>query len=267
MTARAPSKIAALSLKEVSFAWSQAHPLVLERVGASIEAQEMVGVIGPNGAGKSTLLRLIAGLLQPREGEIELFGRSLSSWTRQEIARRMALVPQDTTVPFAFTVEELVMMGRAPHMGALGLERRADVEATWAAIRALELEELSNRPIDRISGGERQRAFLARAFAQDPRVLLCDEPAAHLDLRHQAKLFAALRKRVQSQGLAVLLVLHDLNLAAATCDRLLLLDGGRIAAAGSPDEVIRKEPLESAYRTPLVVGTSGSTGRRYVLPA
>ncbi len=254
-----------LELREVCFRWTRGGDLVLDTVSAAIAGGEMVGIVGPNGAGKSTLLRVCAGLLTADEGECLVSGRSLASWSRKELARKTALVPQDLSVPFSFTVEELALMGRAPHLGRLGLEGAGDIALVREILSEMDLEDLATRPVDRLSGGERQRAFIARALAQDPRILLCDEPTAHLDLRHRRRLFEALRKRVEERGIAVLVVLHDLNLAASTCDRLLLLNEGAIAAEGPPLSVLRPDVLEEVYQTPLVAGTEPETGRPYVL--
>ena len=255
-----------LEVEGLSFSFELGGPKVLSSLDARVLPGEMVGLVGPNGAGKSTLLRLAARLLDPPADSIRLLGKAIEEWPRHELARVEAMVPQDTFSPFAFTVEELVLMGRAPHLGPLGLEGPRDVAMVEKLLVELDLEHLARRPIDRLSGGERQRAFIARALAQEPRLLLCDEPAAHLDLRHQSRLFDDLRARIDGEGLSVLVVLHDLNLAAATCDRLLLLREGRIVASGAPKEVLSAEVLEAAYGGPVIVGDDPGTGRRYVLP-
>ncbi|MGH7895574.1 MAG: ABC transporter ATP-binding protein, partial [Candidatus Binatia bacterium] len=211
---------------------------VLDDVSFAVAAGELVGVIGPNGAGKSTLVRLLAGVLAPWRGRVLLDGRPLRERSRREIARAMALVPQDPRVEFPFSVLEVVLMGRAPYLAGLGFASAGDVALARAILSRLELGGLEARGLDALSGGERQRVFLARALVQDPTVLLLDEPTTHLDLRHQAAILEVVRGRVRRDGLAAVAVLHDLNLAAMACDRLVLLAEGRVAAAGTAAEVL-----------------------------
>src|SRR4029453_1632519 len=207
---------------------------VLDGVDVTIEAGEMLGLIGPTGAGKPTRGPPLAGIVRAAEGVVRLDGRPVSAWTRAERARRIALVPQDPRVEFPYTVLEVVLMGRSPHLSALALPGRHDLDVARAALSRLEVADLEARGMDELSGGERQRVFLARALAQEPAVLLLDEPTTHLDLRHQTQLHDVARERCRQAGVGVLSVLHDLNLAAAYCDRLVLLSNGRVAAAGSP---------------------------------
>ncbi len=254
-----------LSAQSLSFQWTADEKPVVDDVSLDVGFGEMVGLIGPNGAGKSTLLRLCAGLLTPHAGEVRFLSTSLAEWARKPLAREMAIVPQDMSVPFAFSVEELVLMARSPYKGALGFETLEDLEIARAALEEFDLLQISGRPIDRVSGGERQRAFIARAITQQPRLLLCDEPSSHLDLHHQAKLFRILRKRIENGSLSVLVALHDLNLAAAACDRIVLMDAGQVVACGAPIDVLSAKTLESVYRTRLVVDINEATGRPYVL--
>jgi iron complex transport system ATP-binding protein len=239
---------------------------VLDGVDLAVAAGEMVGLIGPNGAGKSTLVRLLAGIEHPDGGIVRLDGRPLTAWTRAERARRVALVPQDPRVEFPYTVLEVVLMGRSPHLSTLALPGRRDLEIARAALARLEVGELEARRMDELSGGERQRVFLARALAQEPAVLLLDEPTTHLDLRHQTQLHDVARERCRQAGVGVLSVLHDLNLAAAYCDRLVLLSKGRVAAAGSPAQVLLPDVLEPAFDTRVLVVPHAVTGRPVVLP-
>jgi iron complex transport system ATP-binding protein len=239
---------------------------VLDGVDVALAPGEVVGLIGPNGAGKSTLVRCLAGLLRPAVGTVTLEGRPLAAWPRREIARRLALVPQDPHLEFPYTVLEVALMGRAPHHTALALPGAEDVAVARAALARLDVADLAARPLDRLSGGERQRVFLARALAQEPRILLLDEPTTHLDLRHQTQLHEIVRALARDRGLAVLTVLHDLNLAAAACDRLVLLVDGRIAAQGAPADVLRAEILEAAFATVLHVARHAVTGAPVVLP-
>ena len=239
---------------------------VLDGVAVAIEPGEMLGLIGPNGAGKSTLVRLLAGIVRPAGGVVRLDGRPLSVWTRAERARRVALVPQDPRVEFPYTVLEVVLMGRSPHLPALALPGRRDLEVARAALARLEVADLEARRMDELSGGERQRVFLARALAQEPAVLLLDEPTTHLDLRHQTQLHDVARALCRQAGVAVLSVLHDLNLAAAYCDRLVLLAGGRVVREGPPAEVLEAGTLERVFGARVWVGRHAMTHAPVVLP-
>jgi iron complex transport system ATP-binding protein len=222
---------------------------VLGAVDVVVAPGELVGVIGPNGAGKTTLVRLLAGVLRPSAGRVVLGERPLDAWSRRDRARAVALVPQDPRVEFPFTVLEVVLMGRAPHLTGLGFAGADDVRRARAALGRLGLEGLEARHLDTLSGGERQRVFLARALAQDPTVLLLDEPTTHLDLRHQTEILDVVRAGVRERALAALVVLHDLNLAAVACDRLALLAGGRVVATGAPGDVLTRPLIEQAFAT------------------
>jgi cobalamin transport system ATP-binding protein len=255
---------ALLEADGLSFAYG-ARP-VLAGVSLGIARGELVGVIGPNGCGKTTLVRLLAGVLAPTAGSVRLEARPLAAWRRRELARRLAVMPQDTPVEFPFTVLEVVLMGRAAHLPGFGLPRAADIALARGVLARLDVADLEARPLDRLSGGERQRALLARALVQEPDVLLLDEPTTHLDLRHQVGIYDVVRDLARTRGVAVLSVLHDLNLAAMYCDRLLLLDGGRVAREGPPEHVLEAEALARAYGAPVWVGRHEATGGPIVLP-
>jgi iron complex transport system ATP-binding protein len=217
---------------------------VLAGVDLALARGELLGVIGPNGSGKTTLVRILAGALAPSRGSVRIDERPLATYRRRELARRL----------------EVVLMGRAPHLGALGFPRPHDLAVARAAMARLDVVGLEERPIDRLSGGERQRVLLARALAQEPDVLLLDEPTTHLDLRHQAGVHDVVRALGRERGLGTVSVLHDLNLAAMYCDRLALLAGGRIVALGPPTEVLTAERLSAAYETEVFVGWNEATG-------
>jgi len=253
-------------LEAVGVGFAHGARRVLDGVDLALRPAEVVALVGPNGAGKSTLVRLLAGLARPAAGDVRLDGRPLGAWPRRDVARRLALVPQDPRVEFPYTVLEVALMGRAPHHGPIALPGAHDVAIARAARASLEIDDLAARRLDELSGGERQRVFLARALAQEPRVLLLDEPTTHLDLRHQTQLHELVRARAAADGLCALTVLHDLNLAAAYGDRLVLLAGGRVVAAGPPGEVLRRELLEAAFATRLDVSRLASTGAAVVLP-
>ena len=253
-----------LEADQVGFAYGRRA--VLDAVSFAVAPGELVGVIGPNGAGKTTLVRLLAGVLAPSTGTVRLDGRALGSYRRRDVARRLAVVPQDAHVQFPFTALEIVLMGRAAHLPRLGFPRARDLAVARAAMERLEVGHLEERPLDHVSGGERQRVLLSRALAQEPDVLLLDEPTTHLDLRHQAGIHEVLRDLVRTRGTAIVSVLHDLNLAAMYCDRLVLLADGRVARMGPPSEVLTAEVLGSAYRTSVYVGPNAATGSLVVLP-
>ena len=235
--------------------------------GASLEVAggEVVGVIGPNAAGKSTLARLCCGLLAPQTGQVRLQGDPLVRLSRRERARRVAFLPQHQPADLTFTAREVALMGRAPHLGLWSLEGPRDLARATAALSEADALDLADRPVSQLSGGERQRVFLARAFAQDAALLILDEPTGSLDLAHQVLLVNALRKRSR-QGGGALLVLHDLALAGAACDRLVLLLAGRVLAEGSPAQVLRPEVLSPAYGTQVDVVSDPATGQPLVAP-
>ena len=219
---------------------------VLAGVDLVLGRGELLGVLGRNGAGKTTLLRIATGVVAPDAGAVGLGGRPLASLPRRALAREIAIVPQETSVPFPFSVTELVLMGRAPHLGLLGFETAADRRAAAAALERLGIAELADRSVLEISGGERQLAVVARALAQDARVLLLDEPTAHLDLERRLALLELARELVR-EGRSVLVVSHDLSLAGRFCDRVALLAGGRVAAAGEPAEILTPPRLREVF--------------------
>ena len=239
---------------------------VLRGVSMALAPGELVGVIGPNGGGKTTLVRLLAGVVPPHAGRVTLDGRPLGEWRRRDLARRIAVVPQDPTFAFPFTALETVLMGRAPHLPPLAFPRAADVVRARAAMARLDVADVAARPLDELSGGERQRVFLARALAQEPSVLLLDEPTTHLDLRHQAGIYDVVVDLCRTGGVACLSVLHDLNLAAMYCDRILLLADGRIAGEGTPAAVLDETRLAAAFHADVHVGRNDLTGGPLVLP-
>ena len=216
-------------------------------LGFAVGAGEIFGVIGPNASGKTTLIRLLSRVLAPDRGDIRLEGRSLRLLARVEVARAVAVVPQDVPAGFAFTVAELVLMGRYPHAPGRFLETRGDRLEAERAMDALGVRDLAGEPLDHLSGGERQRALLARALCQRPRVLVLDEPTAHLDLKHQAECVGWLRRLNRASGLTVVLVSHDLSLAAEVADRLLLMQAGRGVRVGPPGAVLEEGLLASVY--------------------
>jgi cobalamin transport system ATP-binding protein len=238
---------------------------IIDDVSLTLGAGEMLGVIGPNGSGKSTLLRLLSGVLRPERGEVRVLGRPLSEFSQRDIGRTIAVVPQDTVIEFPFSVTEVVLMGRAPHLGGFAFEGDRDLEVARAAMRRTGVLELADRSIHELSGGERQRVILARALAQEAPLLLLDEPGAFLDIRHEVEIYDLLRD-LQQEGRTIVSVLHDLNLAALYCDRVMLLKSGRVVKTGPPDQVITYALLTEVYETEVYVDVNAVTGAVNVLP-
>ena len=231
---------------------------VLHGVSASVEPGEWVAVIGPNGAGKTTALRAVAGLV-PYEGRVRVLEDDAHALARKHLARRVALVPQVPLIPGDITVRAYVLLGRTPHLGYFGTERRKDHHAVDAALAQLDLVAFAGRRLDTLSGGERQRATLARALAQDAPVLLLDEPTAALDMGRQQQVLEIVDELRTSRGLTVVSTMHDLTLAGQYADRLLLVDGGRLVAAGPPDDVLTRALITEHYGAEVeVVDAPGS---------
>jgi iron complex transport system ATP-binding protein len=237
---------------------------VLREVSLSLARGQFVGVVGPNGSGKSTLVRAASRVLPPSEGRVLLDGSDVYEMGARELARRLAVVPQDSRVHFDFSVREVVLMGRAPHLSRFGIERPRDYAIADECMELTHTTEFAERAITSLSGGERQRCMIARALAQRPDVLLLDEPTAHLDINHQIEVLDLARSLTGERGLATLVVLHDLNLASQYCDRLVLLAEGRVRAEGKPQEVVTEERIRGAYGADVQVRLHPVTGRPYV---
>ena len=248
-----------VEVAQVRFAYEVAP--VIDGVSFSVEAGEVLGVIGPNSVGKTTLLRLMSKVLVPQSGTIRLVGRDLGRLGRLEVARTVAVVPQDVALAFPFRVREFVLMGRYPHSRGRFFEGPEDLAATEEALRAAGVAGLAEKFVHALSGGERQRVLVARALAQRPTLLLMDEPNAHLDLHHQVELARLIRRLNREEGTTVVLVSHDVNLAAELSDRLLLLARGRVARLGTPEEVLETALIESVYGCRVWIEPNPKTGR------
>ncbi len=220
---------------------------LLKDVSLVLHPGEMVGLIGPNGAGKSTLLKVLSGLWKAATGQIMLCGQPLSSYRPRQIARLIGQVGQSNVLDAPFTVRDVVLMGRNPYLGRFEIERPQDRQIAEEAMRATHTLALADRAITTLSGGERQRTFLARALAQEPSILLLDEPTSNLDIRHQIDILATVQRLAHQRGLGVLIAIHDLSLAARFCDRLILMCEGALIAEGTPEAVLAPEHLASAF--------------------
>lgn len=238
-----------LVLNKIAFSYG-ARPL-LRQCSIKLARSGLTGIIGPNGAGKSTLLKLMAGLLTPQQGTVTLGEASVPNLRPQERARQIAYVPQQTSVPQAMSVWDLVMLGRAPYQKGLGWETSADRRATTEAITQMDCTALITRPVTALSGGEWQRVIIARALAQAPRLLLLDEPIAHLDLTYQVQLMERLRSLHQTRPITTCLAIHDVNLAARYCDRLILMREGEIIAHDTANAVATPEYLANVFAVPI----------------
>ncbi len=240
-------------LRLVSISAGYGSRPILRNISLRVEGGEVVALAGPNGAGKSTLIRVISGVLPATAGEAWLDGVDLLRVSPGQRARRVAVVPQMIRLPDAYTAGEIVLMGRTPHLTLWEGESRHDCEVAWAAMRATHVDDLSDRRVDELSGGEQQRVVLARALAQEPQVLLLDEPTAHLDLKYQVGVLELVRALAQERGLAVLMTLHDLNQASLYAHRVAVLQQGQIVAQGSATEVFTSELLSRVYGVHVAV--------------
>jgi iron complex transport system ATP-binding protein len=229
---------------------------VLDRVSLTIAAGDFFVILGPNGSGKTTLMKLMCGILNTGPGRISIFGKDIRSYSHRFLARTIAYVPQGLEVSFPFTVQEAVLLGRTPHQNLLGVPRAVDLDAARRAMATTGVEHLADRRLDQLSGGERQRASIARALCQGPDIILLDEPTASLDLSHQLRLMDLMETLKQEKAVTVVMVSHDVNLAAMYADQLLLLSNGKIAELGPPADVLTPRNLEAAYGCRLMVDKS-----------
>jgi iron complex transport system ATP-binding protein len=242
---------ALLDAQQLSYAYPRG-PLAVRKVNLTIPPGSLTALIGANGSGKSTLIRMLAGLLRPASGHIALEGRRLEAWEPRLRARRIAYMPQTTATAFPFRAVDVVLSGRSPHMERFHLESREDRDRAMEALELAGATHLAERSVTALSAGERQMVILARALAQEPRLLLLDEPSAALDLKHRAGLIRTLARLREQRGLSVLMITHDLQLTGALFDSMVALRAGQVAAQGTPREVLRGELLSEIYGEPNV---------------
>ncbi len=256
----------AITAKNLNYSFGE--DLLLRNVSFQIPKRDFFIIIGPNGSGKTTLMKIMSGILKPQNGELKIINYSIDQYHRKALARTIAFVPQMLFVDFPFTVTEIVLMGRSPYLGMLGLEEKNDLEIANQAIAFTGLEHLAHRKLDQLSGGEQQRVYIARAICQEPDIILLDEPTASLDLAYQVRIMDLMEKLKTEKGITVMMVSHDVNLAAMYADHLLLLHKGQVMCQGLPDEVITYQNLEAAYGCTLLVDESplGKSPRVTLVP-
>lgn len=226
---------------------------ILKDITFSVAPGDFVGVIGPNGSGKTTLLRIIDGLLVPQSGSVRIKNLPVNAMKRRDIARTIAVVPQESEMTFPFTAEEVVLMGRSPHLGMMRFEGETDFRIARQAMEMTDISDLASRRMNELSGGERQRVLIARALTQEPEVMLLDEPTAFLDIRHQMEILDLARKLNITKGVTVIAVTHDINLASMYCDRIIFLHKGSIHCMGSPDAVVSEDNIRAVYGMEVLV--------------
>ena len=250
-----------LTIKNVSFSYASVR--ALDKISIEIDEGKIVSLVGPNGAGKSTLLKCIDRILRPQKGVIFLDGKEVSRINSKELARMMGYVPQSTIEVFPFTVFDIVLMGRRPHIGWRVNEK--DVEIVAQTLKFMGIEELGARYFDELSGGEKQKVAIARAIAQEPKILLLDEPTSNLDIRHQLEVMVIIRKLVQERGISAIMAIHDLNLASRFSDRLVMFKNHQVFTIGKPELVLNPENIRETYGVEAQV-TNGYLNKPHIIP-
>lgn len=248
--------------KQVAFSYEQVK--IIENLNLEIEKGSFVGILGANGSGKTTLLRLMSAFLKAQKGEVLLEGENIHKLSARKRALKIAVVPQQFDVAFPFSVQEVVLMGRWAYLKPMAWESRKDLKIAQEAMEMADCLYLKDRPVNELSGGERERVLLARALAQGTEILLLDEPTTHLDLKHQVEIFQLLKKLHQEKKLTLVTVLHDLNFAAQACEKVLLLDQGTVKAFGKPSEIFKPEILEAVFKIPIDLSSEAS--KTYYIP-
>jgi len=253
-----------LEIKNLNFKYAERQ--VLTEISCKINRGEFVGIIGPNGAGKTTLLKLIDALMYPPQNAIYFNGTSLHSFDRKSLARSVAYVPQELEVIFGYSVQDVVRMGRFPHLTGVGFLSERDEKIVTDSIELMDVTRFIDRKFNELSGGERQRVIIASALAQEPDIILLDEPTSALDLHHQIEIYKILKREQTANKLTVIVVTHDINLAAQFCDRLILMHEGKILSDGIPNEVLQFNMLQNVFGVKVYIDINPLTQSIYVLP-
>ncbi|MBL8148867.1 MAG: ABC transporter ATP-binding protein [Blastocatellia bacterium] len=233
---------------------------VVEDVSLEVASGQIVAVLGSNGSGKSTLMKLVAGLLKPAKGTVKVENQTIVSMTRRQIAQAIAYVAQETKLQFPLSAIEFVLQGRFPHGKGLGFESDRDIEIAQMAMNLTDTIAFAHRELNTLSGGERQRVFLARAIAQEPKLLLLDEPTSNLDISHRVATFLLMKRLAEQKKIGIMLVTHEINLTAEFADHILLLKNGCTFISGSVEEVFKKHVLEEVFETKVLIDKNSATG-------
>ena len=240
----------AIEIKNIKFSYDTDE--VIKDVSLILEQGEFLGVIGPNGAGKSTILRILCGILRPKQGKVLIFNKDIETISQKALAQQVGFVPQETPFALNFLVEDIIHMGRYPYLHPFQKEGEKDNDAVEHALQSADVLNFRKRPINSLSSGERQRVVIARSLAQEPKILLLDEPTSHLDIHHQYAIMELLKK-LNSQGISIIIINHDLNLASLYCQRLILMHQGKIHSVGSPHALINEKIIKEVYGTQIKV--------------
>ena len=257
---------AVLSADHVSFRYAPDGPLVVNDVTLRLADGALVGILGPNGSGKTTLLRLLSGTRRPSAGQVMLDGQPLHRMSRRDVARRIAVVPQETELAFEYSAIEIVLMGRHPHLGVFTVEGPDDIRIAREALTATGTAHLADRPFHELSGGEKQRVVIAAALAQSAALMLLDEPTASLDLGYQLEVSSLLQRLNQEHGVTMVISTHDLNLAASTCRELILMRDGKVLATGPTNEVLTPNTVQRLYDVEADMHINSQTGHLTIVP-
>jgi iron complex transport system ATP-binding protein len=253
-----------IDIQDLNFAYSE-NP-VLKGISLQISPAEFIGIIGPNGAGKSTLLKLIDGIYTDVKAQIFINGQPIRSLSRKALARQVAYLPQEIDMAFAYSVEEVIRMGRFPYLQGIHLYAREDQKMVEEVMQLMDVKQFRLRSFHELSGGEKQRVMIASALAQEPEIILLDEPTSALDLHHQIGIYQILKELQKSRHLTVIVVTHDINLAAQFCDRMILMHEGEIIRDGIPDEVLKFQILQDIFGVKVYIDINPMTNSLYILP-
>lgn len=255
---------AVIKAKKLCFGYND--QLVLNQMDIDIPKGEFTAIVGPNGCGKTTFVKQLIKSLKPRSGELILFDKPISSYSYKALGKLLAYVPQATQIGFDFTVEEVVMMGRYPHLKRFQTEQDRDREVVAQAMEATGVWSLRHKLANELSGGEQQRVIVARALAQEPQILILDEPISHLDLHHQIELMGLIRDLSQKKGLTVVAIIHDLNLAMDYSDKVVMMQSGRVQYFGTPKETISVQSIKNIYNLDVCMIENPVTGNPHIIP-